>query len=230
MCLLGVSATADLGLGAQSSFLRRRQYLSEVAEIRPLVEAIVDEQLGPERIAAVFKLSACKTAKADCAFVLLVGSVSRYRGSPGNWSSEPEDGLCSTLVGGDFALVSDQATKFVAKHWLAISSLAHGAEAPEGGHRGDTFCLVSDLQRGESARPWPPRRSNTSPAIRANAKKSNYHCATSEPGSQAIRIRRHDLSPQTVYWLCLDALLPLWRGRYSYFSLTISQAMSVIGT
>jgi hypothetical protein len=153
LCQLGVSATADLGLGAQSSFLRRRQYLSEVAEIRPLVEAIVDEQLGPERIAAVFKLSACKTAKADCAFVLLVGSVSRYRGSPGNWSSEPEDGLCSTLVGGDFALVSDQATKFVAKHWLAISSLAHGAEAPEGGHRGDTFCLVSDLQRGESARP-----------------------------------------------------------------------------
>ena len=28
-----------------------------------------------------------------------------------------------------FALVNDQATKFVAKHWLAISSLAHGAEA-----------------------------------------------------------------------------------------------------
>ena len=62
-----------------------------------LSEAIHDEQLGPEQIAAVFKLSACKTAKAD--------------------------------VGGDFALVNDQATKFVAKHWLAISSLARGAEA-----------------------------------------------------------------------------------------------------
>ena len=94
-----------------------------------LSEAIQDEQLGPERIAAVFKLSACKTAKADCAFVLLSGSISRYRGSPANWSGEPERALCRTLVGGDFALVNDQATKFVAKHWLAISSPAHGAEA-----------------------------------------------------------------------------------------------------
>jgi len=94
-----------------------------------LSEAILDEQLGPERIAAVFRLSACKTAKADCAFVLLAGSNSRYRGSPANWSGEPERALCRTLVGGDFALVNDQATKFVAKHWLAISSLAHGAEA-----------------------------------------------------------------------------------------------------
>jgi hypothetical protein len=93
-----------------------------------LSEAI-HEQLGPERVAAVFRLSACKTAKADCAFVLLAGSNSRYRGSPANWSGEPERALCRTLVGGDFALVNDQATKFVAKHWLAISSLAHGAEA-----------------------------------------------------------------------------------------------------
>ena len=94
-----------------------------------LSEAIQEEQLGPERIAAVFKLSACKTAKADCAFVLLAGSISRYRGSPANWSGEPECVLCRTLVGGDFPLVNDQATKFVAKHWRAISSLAHGAEA-----------------------------------------------------------------------------------------------------
>ena len=93
-----------------------------------LSEAIHDEQLGPERIAAVFRLSACKTAKADCAFVLLAGSNSRYRGSPANWSGEPERALCRTLFGGDFALVNDQATKFVAKHWLAISSLAHGTE------------------------------------------------------------------------------------------------------
>jgi hypothetical protein len=90
--------------------------------------AIHDEQLGPERIAAVFKLSACKTAKADCAFVLLAASVSRYRGSPANWSGEPERALCRTLVGGDFALVNDRR-RSSSPHWLAISSLAHGAEA-----------------------------------------------------------------------------------------------------
>src|SRR6476660_2891320 len=94
-----------------------------------LAETIMEKQLGPERIATVFRLSACKTAKADCAFILLSGSISRYRGSPANWSGEPECVLCRTLVGGDFALVNDQATKFVAKHWLAISSLAQGAEA-----------------------------------------------------------------------------------------------------
>ncbi len=77
----------------------------------------------------MFKLSACKTAKADCAFVLLAGSISRYRGSPANWSGEPERALCRTLVGGDPSRwLKHQATKFVAKHWLAISSLAHGAE------------------------------------------------------------------------------------------------------
>jgi hypothetical protein len=32
----------------------------------------MEEQLGPERIATVFRLSACKTAKADCAFILRV--------------------------------------------------------------------------------------------------------------------------------------------------------------
>ena len=35
---------------------------------------------------------------------------------------------CRTLVGGDFALVNDQATKFVGKHWPAISSLTTRAE------------------------------------------------------------------------------------------------------
>jgi hypothetical protein len=44
------------------------------------------------------------------------------------WSLLPVR-LNDLCVGGDFALVNDQATKFVAKHWLAISSLAHGAEA-----------------------------------------------------------------------------------------------------
>jgi hypothetical protein len=94
-----------------------------------LAETIMEEELGPERLATVFRLSACKTAKVDCAFVLLCGSTSKYRAAPEVWSAEPEAGICRTLVGGDFALISDQATKFVDKHWIEIRRLINGAEA-----------------------------------------------------------------------------------------------------
>jgi len=94
-----------------------------------LAETIMEEQLGPERIATVFRLSACKTAKADCAFVLLSGSISKYRVAPGGWSAQPESSLCRSLVGNDFDLVSNEAAKFIAKHWLHIEALAGSAEA-----------------------------------------------------------------------------------------------------
>ena len=89
----------------------------------------MEEQLGPERIATVFRLSACKTAKADCAFILLSGSISKYRAAPGGWSAQPEGSLCRSLVGNDFDLVSNEAAKFIAKHWLHIEALAGSAEA-----------------------------------------------------------------------------------------------------
>jgi hypothetical protein len=92
-------------------------------------ELIVSEAMIPQRVASMFKLSACKTAKPDCAFVLLCGSVSKYRAAPATWSAEPEGSMARALVGGDFALVSDQAAKFVAKHWLRIEALAGSAEA-----------------------------------------------------------------------------------------------------
>ena len=94
-----------------------------------LAETIMEEQLGPERIAMVFRLSACKTAKADCAFILLSGSISKYRTAPVGWSAQPEDSLCRSLVGNDFDLVSNEAAKFIAKHWLHIEALAGSAEA-----------------------------------------------------------------------------------------------------
>ena len=91
---------------------------------------IVDDELGPHAIASLFKLSASRSAKVDCAFVLLCGSISKYRAAPpATWSAEPEAGICRTLVGGDFPLISDQATKFVAKHWIEIRQLVYGAEA-----------------------------------------------------------------------------------------------------
>ena len=92
-------------------------------------EAILDEQLGPQRIAAVFKLSACKTAKADCAFVLLAGSVAKYRSAPSAWSAEPEAAICRALVGDDFQRVSDEAAKFVRENGLRIVELVGGDAA-----------------------------------------------------------------------------------------------------
>ena len=47
-----------------------------------VAELILSEAMIPQRVASMFKLSACKTAKRDCAFVLLCGSVSKYRAAP----------------------------------------------------------------------------------------------------------------------------------------------------
>jgi len=94
-----------------------------------LAAAIFEERLEPQAIARLFKLSAGKTARADCALVILSGSVSKYRAHRETWSPEPEASLANELVGPDFARVSDAAAKFVAKRWDEISALAHGAEA-----------------------------------------------------------------------------------------------------
>jgi hypothetical protein len=118
-----------LGWEAFKNLLCGRFDRSAVAEMRPLAETIMEEQLGPERIATVFRLSACKTAKADCAFILLSGSISKYRAAPRGWSAQPEGSLCRSLVGNDFDLVSNEAAKFIAKHWLHIEALAGSAEA-----------------------------------------------------------------------------------------------------
>jgi hypothetical protein len=93
-----------------------------------LAETIMEEQLGPERIATVFRLSACKTARPDCAFILLAGSVSKYKSAPQLWSAEPEATICRALVD-DFGETSDRASKFVKQHWAGISALTGGAAA-----------------------------------------------------------------------------------------------------
>jgi hypothetical protein len=89
----------------------------------------MEEELGPERLARVFRLSACKTAKTDCAFVSLCGSISKYRAAPAVWSAEHESSLCRNLIGDECDRASDAATRFVKANWLAIQELANGAEA-----------------------------------------------------------------------------------------------------
>jgi hypothetical protein len=90
-------------------------------------ELIISEVLSPQRVASMFKLSACKTAKVDAAFVLLCGSISRRRAAPNVWSGEPESSLCCPLVGNDFAPISDRAARFVKQRWSEIEGMAVGA-------------------------------------------------------------------------------------------------------
>ena len=90
-------------------------------------ELIIAEALSPQRVASMFRLSACKTAKVDAAFVLLCGSISRCRAAPDVWSAEPENSLCCPLVGNDFTLISDRAARFVKQRWSEIEAMAVGA-------------------------------------------------------------------------------------------------------
>ena len=94
-----------------------------------LAAAIFEQGLEPQAIARLFKLSAGKRARADCALVILSGSVSKYRAHRETWTPEPEATLAKELVGPDFARVSDAAAKFVAKRWSEIEELAGGAAA-----------------------------------------------------------------------------------------------------
>jgi hypothetical protein len=85
-----------------------------------LAETIMEEQLGPS-------LSCRPTAGTPSRSAS--GSISKYRAAPVGWSAQPEDSLCRSLVGNDFDLVSNEAAKFIAKHWLHIEALAGSAEA-----------------------------------------------------------------------------------------------------
>jgi hypothetical protein len=90
-------------------------------------ETIIEERFGPERIVRLFSASASKTAKTDCALIILAGSISECRAHRQTWSPEPEARLAKELVGRDFARVNDAAARFVAKRWSEIQALAVGA-------------------------------------------------------------------------------------------------------
>ena len=105
---------AGCALGAQ-----KLQYLR-------LAETIRNEQLGPLAIARLFRLSACKTARPDCAFILLCGSLARHRSAPNGWSPEPEASLACQLVGDDFDRISDEAARLVKARWSELQALVDG--------------------------------------------------------------------------------------------------------
>lgn len=92
-------------------------------------DLIFDQALSPERICALFRSSLSKTTRRDVAFIILCGSIARYRATRKGWSGEAEAALARSLVGDDCARVSDVAARFVSRCWPQIEALAIGAGA-----------------------------------------------------------------------------------------------------
>ena len=60
---------------------------------RGLADIIVEEHLGPERIALLFDLSASRTRDTDLAVILIAGGIASYNVQPHGWSAGAEDAL-----------------------------------------------------------------------------------------------------------------------------------------
>ncbi|MGA7546330.1 MAG: hypothetical protein WBW08_10980 [Methyloceanibacter sp.] len=63
-----------------------------------LAELIERDRLGPHQIAALARLSCCKTAARDYALIILAGSLGRYRVAPADWSGQEERDLALTML------------------------------------------------------------------------------------------------------------------------------------
>jgi hypothetical protein len=87
-------------------------------------DLIFDRALSAERIWALFRSSDSKTARRDAAFIILCGSIARYRASTKGWNGEFEANLARSLVGNDFARVSDESATFVSHCWSQIIAMA----------------------------------------------------------------------------------------------------------
>jgi len=87
---------------------------------RTVARLVLDQSFSPARIVALFGSNASKSARRDLAFVLLTGSVARYRARPIGWSGEPEVTFARQLIGTNLAAVSKQAVRFVAERWRDI--------------------------------------------------------------------------------------------------------------
>jgi hypothetical protein len=71
---------------------------------RGLADIIVEEHLGPERIALLFLLSASKTRGRDLAVIITAGAIARYSAQPYGWSGEVEEAIAREALGRDAAI------------------------------------------------------------------------------------------------------------------------------
>ena len=92
-------------------------------------DLIFDQGLSSERICALFRSSISRTTRRDVAFIILCGSIARYRATTKGWSGGCEAALARSLVGDDFARVLDVSARFVSRCWPQIEALAIGTEA-----------------------------------------------------------------------------------------------------
>jgi hypothetical protein len=89
---------------------------------RGLADLIKVEQLSPQRILALFKLSLSDRASHDCAVVLFAGSIARYRVAPEGWDGGAERQLVLEALASKpnptaaFGKTSKEAAKLVARH------------------------------------------------------------------------------------------------------------------
>jgi hypothetical protein len=57
---------------------------------REVAALILEEDMGPERIALLFQLSASQEAGRHAALIILAGGISRHRAEPVGWSGDVE--------------------------------------------------------------------------------------------------------------------------------------------
>jgi hypothetical protein len=110
-----------------------------------LADIIVEEQLGAERIAFLFDLSASKTRDTDLAVILTAGSIASHNVQPRGWSGGVEEALAREALRRDAAMrdrlsrygslppllsfeeLAKRATALVQKRWPEIAQLAASA-------------------------------------------------------------------------------------------------------
>ena len=91
-----------------------------------LAELIERDRLGPHQIAALARLSCCKTAARDYALIILAGSLGRYREAPAGWGGcqEERDLALTMLVAEEHPQakmfeLSEKAIHIIPKGWKA---------------------------------------------------------------------------------------------------------------
>jgi hypothetical protein len=97
---------------------------------------ILEEGMGPERIALLFRLSASDQAWRHAALIILAGGISRYRSEPEGWSGEVEQRLAREAL----ARKHPKASDF--EHLLAELS-AEAARLVKGGFKREPLRAVA---------------------------------------------------------------------------------------
>jgi hypothetical protein len=89
---------------------------------RAVADEIMANQLGPEAIARLFRLSARRDRGHIAAVVVLCGSIARNAADPDHWHDYGERELALSLIERSwFAEADRQAVRIVRAHWGEIA-------------------------------------------------------------------------------------------------------------